>query len=76
MDSAGRRERKGGPRRVFASQGPECRLEQGFILRRKTRRAAIQAEFQGALAWTTAGATLAPFARLPGSLLPVRNREG
>jgi hypothetical protein len=76
--SAGWRERKSGPRKVFASQGPEYGQEQSCFLRRKTRRAAFQAEFQGALAWTTAGATLAPLrasARFasPGTK---RDREG
>jgi hypothetical protein len=60
MDSAGWRERKGGSRKVFASQEMEYRLELRFSLRRKTRRAAFQAEFQGALAWTTVGAILLP----------------
>jgi len=59
-ESAGKEGAQGWPRKVFASQGAKNRQGLRLFLRRKTRRAAFQAEFQGALAWTTAGATLFP----------------
>jgi hypothetical protein len=73
-----RRERKGGPRKGFSSQDRAYRRGLGFFLRSKTRRAALKAEFQGALAWTTAGARLLPL-RAPSrfaSQRTQRNRNG
>jgi hypothetical protein len=71
-----RRERKGGPRKVYASQELEFRQEQSFFLRRKTRRAAsLLAEFQGALALPTAGATLFPLCALARLASPGTKRD-
>ena len=69
-----RRERKGGPRKVFASQDRAYRRGLGFFLRSKTRSAALKAEFQGALAWTTAGARLLPL-RAPARFASQRTQR-
>jgi hypothetical protein len=72
--ASARRERKGGPRKVFSSQDRAYRRGLGFFLRSKIRRAALKAEFQGALAWTTAGARLLPL-RAPARFASQRTQR-